>query len=362
MTSSTFPLPRIVVVGTGGTIAGAAPTATQTTGYQAGALPVSQLLEAVPGLDTFARIESEPVASIDSKDMSTALWLALAQRIDALLARDDVDGVVVTHGTDTLEETAYFLHLLVKSPKPVVMTAAMRPATAISADGPLNLLQAVRVAGSPAAHGRGVLVVFAGRIHSAREVAKTSTFSIDAFASPETGPLGWIHDAQIEFERRGERLHTVATPFRLGVREADAARAASSASSPGEIQVAPYAIDGALPDVDIVTSYAGVTRIAVDALVASGANGIVVAGTGGGSIHHRLLAGLSDAADQGVAVVRASRVGAGHVLHNGAASDDRLGFVSAGSLSPFKARVLLMVALASGLRGVDELQGAFDTF
>ncbi|CAM2145510.1 putative L-asparaginase periplasmic [Pararobbsia alpina] len=368
MTSSTSSLPRIVVVGTGGTIAGAAAKATQTSGYQAGALPVSRLLHAVPGLDEIARIDSDSVASIDSKDMTTALWVTLSRRIDALLARDDVDGVVVTHGTDTLEETAYFLHLTIKSPKPVVLTAAMRPATALSADGPLNLLHAVTVAASPASHGRGVLVTFANRIHSAREVAKTSTFSVDAFESPETGPLGWIHDTHVEYERRGERMHTVATPFRIGapVQAPDTdphAEVAVTAEAPRPgPRVTPHELDMPLPAVDIVMSYAGVSRVSVDALVAAGAKGIVVAGTGGGSIHQHLLQGLTDAAARGVAIVRASRVGSGHVLRNGAAADDKLGFVCAGTLSPFKSRVLLMVALASGLRDAEALQGAFDTF
>ena len=354
MTSSTSALPRIVVVGTGGTIAGAAAKASQTSGYQAGALPVSRLLDAVPGLDEIAQIESDSVASIDSKDMSTELWLTLAQRVDALLSRDDVDGVVITHGTDTLEETAYFLHLSVKSAKPVVLTAAMRPATALSADGPLHLLHAVTVAASPSSHGRGVLVVFANRIHSARDVTKTSTFSIDAFESPETGPLGWIHDTHVEYERRGLRMHTVATPFRVSATADELASAAA--------QVAPHPIAGPLPGIDIVASYAGVSRVAVDALVAAGAHGIVVAGTGGGSIHQQLLQALSDAVARGVIVVRASRVGSGHVLRNGAAADDRLGFVCAGTLSPYKARVLLMVALAAGVHDVDALQGVFDTF
>ncbi|HTJ92898.1 MAG TPA: asparaginase [Pararobbsia sp.] len=376
MTSSIPSLPRIVVVGTGGTIAGAAAKATQTSGYQAGALPVASLLQAVPGLDELARIEGDSVASIDSKDMTTALWITLAQRVQALLARDGVDGVVITHGTDTLEETAYFLHLTLKSAKPVVLTAAMRPATALSADGPLNLLHAVTVAASPASHGRGVLVTFANRIHSAREVAKTSTFSIDAFESPETGPLGWIHDAHVEYERRGERLHTLATPFRLappsgeastgqgterGIEAHDEALATASASGAGP-RVAPHGLGATLPAVDIVMSYAGVSRVAVDALVAAGVKGIVVAGTGGGSIHHDLLEGLAQAAARGVTIVRASRIGSGHVLRNGAAADDRLGFVCAGTLSAIKARVLLMVALASGMRDIDALQGAFDTF
>src|SRR4051794_10783466 len=177
--SAVAPLPRIAVLATGGTIAGAAPDATNTSGYQAGVVGVEQLLSVVPALSTVARIAPEQIASIDSKDMAMPLWTTLAQRINTLLAADDIDGVVITHGTDTLEETAYLLHLTVKSDKPVVLTAAMRPASALSADGPLNLLNAVTVAANPAARGQGVLVAFNNRIHSARDVVKTSTYAVD---------------------------------------------------------------------------------------------------------------------------------------------------------------------------------------
>ncbi|CAB3799803.1 asparaginase domain-containing protein [Pararobbsia alpina] len=360
MTSpNSSPLPRIALIGTGGTIAGAAASATQTTGYQAGALTVSQLLEAVPALGAIARIDGEQLASIDSKDMSVELWVELSQRLDTLLASDAVDGAVVTHGTDTLEETAYFLHLTLKSTKPVVLTAAMRPASALSADGPMNLLNAVTVAAAPASHGRGVLVAFANRIHSARDISKTSTFSVDAFESPETGPLGWVQDGRVEYVRRAERRHTIATPFRLAGGRADAQL---DAGAPAEDVGVLHDAVSPLPTVGVVHSYGGASRIAVDAFVAAGATGIVAGGTGGGSLHHDLQQGLADAAARGIAVVRASRVGAGHILRNASAPDDKLGFVSAGSLSPFKARVLLMLALAAGLREADVLQGVFDTF
>ncbi|WP_459623140.1 asparaginase, partial [Burkholderia sp. 3C] len=322
-------LPRIAVLATGGTIAGAAPDATNTAGYQAGALGIASLLDAVPALARVAQIEGEQIASIDSKDLDPALWIVLAQRVDALAADPRIDGIVITHGTDTLEETATLLHLAVKTAKPVVLTAAMRPATSLSSDGPLNLLNAVTVAASPAAHGQGVLVAFNNKIHSARDVVKTSTYAVDAFQSPELGVLGWVQDGRVEFARGVVRAHTAATPFAVG---AD------------------------WPAVEIVTSYAGVSRTAVDALVAAGVKGIVVAGTGNGSIHATLQAALADAVAKGVAVVRASRVGSGHVMRNGAASDDALGFVSAGSLNPFKARVLLMLALASGASGTQALQ------
>jgi L-asparaginase len=328
-------LPRIAVLATGGTIAGAAPDVANTAGYQAGVIGVGQLLAAVPGIDKVAHIYAEQVASIDSKDMPLALWTTLAQRVNALLATDNVDGVVITHGTDTLEETAYLLHLTVKSAKPVVMTAAMRPASALSADGPLNLLNAVTLAARGAAAGQGVLVAFNNRIHCARDVAKVSAYAVDAFQSPEIGALGWVQDARIEFQRRALRPHTGDTPFTA---------------------------DAPWPHVEIVTSYAGVSRIAVDALVAAGVRGIVVAGTGNGSIHATLQQALADALASGVAIVRSSRTGSGHVMHNGAANDDALGFVSAGTLNPYKARVLLALALASGITEHTALQHIFDTY
>lgn len=332
-------LPRIAVLATGGTIAGSAQDATRTAGYQAGVVGVGQLLAAVPALAALANIRAEQVASIDSKDMSLALWTTLAQRVNALLAADDIDGIVITHGTDTLEETAYLLHLSVKSTKPVVLTAAMRPSSALSADGPLNLLNALSVAASRAAHGQGVLVAFNNRIHSARDVVKTSTFAVDAFQSPEVGALGWVQDGRVEFQRRVVRPHTTATAFAI---EATA--------------------NDSWPAVEIVASYAGASRVTVDALVKAAVRGIVVAGTGNGSIHASLQQALADAAAQGIAVVRASRVGSGHVMHNGAASDDTLGFVSANALNPYKARVLLLLALAAGNTTQAALQRVFDLY
>ncbi|KXU88911.1 L-asparaginase [Caballeronia megalochromosomata] len=320
------------MLATGGTIAGQAGDASKTAGYKAGVVGVDKLLDAVPALDSVARIHAEQIASIDSKDMSAALWTALATRIDELLAQGDIDGVVVTHGTDTLEETAYLLHLTVKSAKPVVLTAAMRPSTALSADGPLNLLNAVTVAASKDAAGKGVLVAFNNQIHSARDVTKTSTYAVDAFRSPETGVLGFVQDGRVEFQRTVVRPHTVASEF---------------------------SVSSQWPMVEIVASYADVSRVAVDALVAAGVRGIVVAGTGNGSMHAALMQALADAVSHGVAVVRASRVGSGHVMRNGAANDDALGSVSAGTLNPYKARVLLMLALASG---VEDLQRVFDVY
>jgi L-asparaginase len=329
---NTSSLPRIAVLATGGTIAGQAGDASKTAGYKAGVVGVDKLLDAVPALASVASIHAEQVASIDSKDMSLALWSTLAARIDTLLKQDDIDGVVITHGTDTLEETAYFLHLTVKSAKPVVLTAAMRPSTALSADGPLNLLNAVTVAASKNAAGQGVLVAFNNQIHSARDVTKTSTYAVDAFRSPEVGVLGFVQDGRVEFQRSVTKPHTTASEF---------------------------AIAEKWPSVEIVASYADASRVMVDALVAAGVKGIVVAGTGNGSMHANITQALSDAVKQGVSVVRASRVGSGHVMHNGAASDDALGTISAGTLNPYKARVLLLLALAANHK---DLQRVFDTY
>jgi L-asparaginase len=329
---NTSSLPRIAVLATGGTIAGSAGDASKTAGYTAGVVGVDTLLDAVPALGSVAQVHAEQIAGIDSKDMSAALWTTLSRRIEALLGQDDIDGVVITHGTDTLEETAYLLHLTVKSTKPVVLTAAMRPSTALSADGPLNLLNAVTVAASKDAAGRGVLVALNNQIHSARDVTKTSTYAVDAFRSPDTGVLGFVQDGRVEFQRAVVRPHTVASEF---------------------------VVTDQWPMVEVVASYADVSRVMVDALVAAGAKGIVVAGTGNGSMHATLTQALANAVKQGVAVVRASRVGSGHVMRNGAACDDALGTVSAGTLNPYKARVLLMLALASDTA---DLQRLFDTY
>jgi L-asparaginase len=334
MNPSHTSLPRIAVLATGGTIAGQAGDAARTSGYKAGVVGVDKLLDAVPSLSQIARIHAEQVASIDSKDMTPALWGTLCARVNALLAQDDVDGIVITHGTDTLEETAYLLHLTVKSDKPVVLTAAMRPATALSADGPLNLFNAVTVAANRAAWKQGVLVAFNNQIHCAREVTKTSTYAVDAFRSPEVGALGWVQDGEVRFQRGVLRRHTLQSPFEMA---------------------------GPLPNVEIVTSYAGASRASIDAFVAAGVKGLVIAGTGNGSMHSTLQAGVADAIKQGVAVVRSSRVGAGHVMRNGAAPDDALGSISADTLNPYKARVLLMLALSLGVPASD-LQAVFDTY
>ena len=310
--------PKICILTTGGTIAGKAARSDALTGYRAGALGADELLAAVPEIADVCAIESEEVAAIDSKDMTETVWLHLAARIKAVLSAGAA-GVVVTHGTDTLEETAYFLQLVVKSEKPVVLTGAMRPATALSADGPLNLLDAVRLAASPEAHGQGALVVLNGEIHSARDIQKVHTTAVQAFASPDVGTLGRMEDGTPHFRRRVLTRHTRESEFDLaGVTT--------------------------LPYVPILYGHAGADARLARAAIESGAAGIVHAGTGNGSIHEALLATLAAAAGKGIGIVRTSRTGAGAVLFAESAYADA-GFIDADTLPPAKARILLALAL-----------------
>ncbi len=311
--------PNIVILATGGTIAGSAASDTATTGYKAGALGIDQLINAVPEIKNYANITGEQICSIDSKDMTNDIWIKLADRVNALLAKPNVDGVVITHGTDTLEETAFFLNLVVNSNKPVVMVGAMRPATAISADGPMNLLDAVRVAADKAAFGKGVLVVMNDEINGARDVTKTNTTNVATFKSPGFGVLGYINGGVPEFYQQSLRRHTVNSEFR------------------GEHLTS-------LPDVKVVYGTANDDSLFIDAAIKAGVKGIVYAGTGNGSIHKNAEKALAKASAQGIVVVRCSRVGSGAVVP-AEASYAKEHFIDSDTLNPQKARILLQLAL-----------------
>lgn len=309
--------PKIFILTTGGTIAGKAAQNDALTGYQAGVLGARDLLSAVPNISDIASIESEEIAAIDSKDMTAAIWLLLAERVKKLLSTD-ATGIVITHGTDTLEETAYFLHLTIKSKKPVVLTGAMRPATALSADGPLNLLDAVHLAASPKAYGQGVLVVLNGEIHSARDIQKVHTTALQAFASPDVGMLGRMEFGMPRFRRFILTRHTAASEFDI--------------SAP------------TLPYVPILYGYADADSRLAAAAIKGGAEGIVWAGFGNGSIHEAALPTLIGASQAGIPVVRASRTGKGAVLFAESVYQ-QAGFIDADTLTPAKARILLALAL-----------------
>jgi L-asparaginase len=330
-------LANVTILATGGSIAGTGATSTTTVGYTAATVGVQRLIEAVPELKKVANVKGEQVFQIASENMNNEYWLKLAKRVNELLAQDDVDGIVITHGTDTIEETAYFLNLVVKSRKPVVIVGAMRPSTAISADGPVNLYNAVTLAGSEEAVGKGVLVVLNDQINGARDVTKTNTSNADTFRSWELGFLGYMQDNKAHFYRTSTRKHTIDTEFDVA-----------------KLDV--------LPAVDIVYGYANMNRIPIDAYVAAGDKGIVHAGVGDGSLARPgVEPALIEARKKGVIVVRSSRVGNGIVARNGEAKDDELDFIVSDTLNPQKARILLMLALTK-TSDTKEIQRMFYTY
>jgi len=310
---------HVVILATGGTIAGSAETQTQA-GYTSGQVGVEVLIAAVPQITDLAKVSGEQIANVGSQDMSDAIWLKLAKKINELQTDKDVDGIVITHGTDTIEETGYFLNLVVKGDKPVVMTAAMRPSTALSADGPLNIFNAVAVAADPEARGRGVLIVVNDDIHGARSIIKTSPTDIQTFHSPETGLIGASLYGVNRFFRAPFRHHTSTSEFSL--------KGAKS-----------------LPRVDVIYITADVSADLIDAAVKNGAKGLVTAGVGNGNMTAPALEAVKRAIKKGVVVVRASRVPTGAVGRNVEVNDDEVGTVASGELNPAKARVLLKLAL-----------------
>jgi L-asparaginase len=326
-------LPGIHVVATGGTIAGAQ-TMPGGHGYAAGSFSVSDLVGAVPDLARIARVQGEQLVNIGSQDMNDRVWLHLARRLNELAIAPGIDGIVVTHGTDTMEETAFFIELTVRSARPIVFTGAMRPATALSADGPANLFDAVALAADPAAAGRGVLVAHDGAVFGARDVYKLHANRLDAFGAPERGPLGRIDGGRATF-------HLPAAPatFRGAFDIGSATR---------------------LPTVFVLHAHANMDGTLVEAAVAAGAQGLVIAGVGNGNMTDPALDALEAAARQGVAVVRSTRLPEGVVLRNGEVDDDARGFVAAGELKPGKARVLLQLALLTE-RDPKRLQALFDS-
>jgi len=324
---------RVRLLATGGTIAGAQPAAA-APGYRAAVFSAEALLAAVPGLGDLAAVEVEQVAAIGSQDMDDATWLRLAARAAAALATPGLAGVVITHGTDTMEETAYFLHLVLAATRPVVLVGAMRPATAISADGPMNLYNAVAVAAHPAAAGRGVLVVANDELHFAREITKTNTTQVGTFRSGPRGLAGLVSHGRLHLHGPPEKRPPEA-PFDLAGRTT-------------------------LPRVDLVCAHAGMGRGLIDAAVAAGAAGIVIAGVGDGNLGAAALAAARAAVAAGVAVVRSSRTGGGVVARNIEIDDDAAGFIAAGELNPQKARVLLQLGLTR-TRDPAALQRLFDT-
>jgi L-asparaginase len=315
----TMTLPKVVVLATGGTIAGAAKS-NVTAGYSSGQDGVDELLNAVPEAKKLARLSGEQVSNIGSQDMNDQVWIKLADRVNAILAMPDVSGVVITHGTDTIEETAFFLNLVVHSRKPVVLTASMRPSTALSADGPLNFFNAVAVAADKESAGRGVLVVVNDWIHGASSLTKTSTTAVQTFLSPLSGLIGTVNYGVMEWYRGPIGKNTVTSEFSVDQ-------------------------NTTLPRVDIIMATENMDGALINAAAANGAKGIVIAGVGNGNMTKPALEALAAQAKKGIVCVRSTRVTTGEVGRNVEVKDDSLNFVASLGLNPQKARVLLRLAL-----------------
>ena len=312
---------RLLVLATGGTIAGAGADATQINHYDAGAFGVDALLKAVPAVQSLAQLQLEQIANVDSADLQFSHWCRLVERIRAAFAEDpELAGVVITHGTNTLEETAWLLQLLIEDPRPVVLVGAMRPATALSADGPLNLYQAIKVAVSPEARSHGVLVVVDGQIHGAKAVTKIATQGVSAFASPDSGPLGWVDDAGVHLATAQQGL-----PKPLA-----------------QIQLPNH-----WPRVAIVYGCVEPSADWITTLLEAGVQGLVFTGTGAGQLSELERSALKAWDGPLPLMLRSNRCGSGPVY--GDADQAQLGLLPASCLNPQKARVLLLLALMAGL-------------
>jgi L-asparaginase len=329
------PKANVVILATGGTIAGAAGSGVQS-GYTSGQVTIDAMVNAVPEITKLANIKGEQISNVGSQDMSFDIMMKLAKRINELTAKSDCDGIVITHGTDTMEETAYFLNLTAKTDKPVVLVGSMRPSTAVSADGPLNLYNAVAVAADPNAKGRGVLLVMNDWIHSAQSLTKVSTTAVQTFMSPIRGLIGTTAYGQNEYYRYPH----------------------SKFGTKSELT-----IDGVtkLPRVDIIYGDADMEPDIIDSSVEHGAKGIVIAGVGNGDMNKAALDACARASKKGVIVVRSTRVATGNVGRNVEVNDDQMGFVASYDLNPQKSRILLALALVKP-RKVDDIQRLFNEY
>ena len=327
--------PNVTILATGGTIAGAAATGTQS-GYTSGAVTIDAMIAAVPGIRDLANIKGEQISNVGSQDMSFEIMLKVARRCNELLKGQAVDGIVITHGTDTMEESAFFLNLVVKSDKPVVLVGSMRPSTAVSADGPLNLYNAVGVAADPNAKGRGVMVVMNDWIHGAHSLTKTSTTAVQTFLSPVRGLVGIASYGKNDFYGMPPWKHTTQSEF-------DVASVTK------------------LPRVDILYAYEDMASDLIDASVAAGAKGIVIAGVGNGNMTKASLDAAARAVKKGVVVVRSTRVATGSVGRNVEVDDDKLGFIASDELNPQKSRILLTLALLKP-RPAADIQKLYTTY
>lgn len=321
-------LPDVLVLATGGTIAGKA-SGTSAIGYDAGQVTGKDLIAAVPGIEKLANLSTDQVSNIGSQDMNDAVWVKLANRIEKAFKEREADAIVITHGTDTLEETAFFLEQVLSTSRPVVVVGSMRPSTAISADGPANIYEAVKVAASPESDKRGVLVVMNDTIFETRDVTKTNTTSLQTFMSRNTGPVGFVDPASVRY---------MVPPV-----DYKRARFEIPSKSP-------------MPRVDIIYSHSNMTADQINESIAGGAKALILAGVGDGNTSQAALDALTAVAKKGVVVIRSTRVGSGFTNRNAEVNDDKLGFATSLDLNPQKARILMQLMLIKGITDISKVQ------
>jgi L-asparaginase len=326
-------LPTIIIIGTGGTIAGQG-TNPASAGYIPAKLPIDTLLKNIPSINRVANIKAEQIVSVGSYDMTIEIWIKLARRINEIFTKNEADGVVITHGTDTQEETAYFLNLTIKWNKPVVITGAMRPATAISADGPKNLYDAIIVASDAQSQGKGVMVCFNETLYDGKNVVKVNTTNVNAFASPNTGPIGQVYDGRVVYYSESLNKKSNNTPFDVSKLDT-------------------------LPKVEVAYMYVDASASAIYAFINDRVDGLIIAGSGDGSFNKSVLRAVDTAVKREIIVVRSSRVASGRVTQfNQVFDDDKLGTIASDDLNPQKARILLMLALTI-TKDKDKIQKMF---
>lgn len=326
-------LPRVCILATGGTIAGSAEGNTAAN-YTAGVIGVNQIISSVQGLDGKVALQGIQVANVGSQDIRLDTWISLANAIDSIFAGNHADGIVITHGTDTMEETAFFLNLIIKHNRPVVITGAMRPSTALSADGPMNLFNAVCLAADPRAAGKGVMVLMNDHIFSADDLLKNNTRNVDAFTAPNKGPLGEMSGGKARFYRSNDYLHTEYSEFGMDCL-------------------------AKLPQVEIVYAYAFASDIAFKALIKEKVDGIIIAGVGHGNYNSAYEQCMKEAAKKGITVIRSSRITPGGVNEGAEGYDPQ--FPVCYTHSPQQARILLMLALTK-THDLGEIQKIFEKY
>lgn len=324
---------NILIVATGGTIAGTGAIG-KSTSYRAGEIDINQIIETIPAISEIANLQAIQFANIDSNEMGPHKWIELSNYINELAKDDNIDGIVVTHGTDTLDETAYFLNLTLNTYKPVILTGAMRPATATSADGPMNLYQAVALACHKQAMGHGVMAVFSDTVYSGRDIQKVNNFKTDAFDKKDFGCLGYMQDDKAYFFARSYKKHTMQSIF-----------------SENKLTT--------LPNVGIAYYYAGASVSILDAL-GKECSGIVIAGSGSGNYSAKWMNKVSELVSNGIVVVRSSRVGHGIVFESKVFDPNAI-TIPSNTLSSQKARVLLMLAL-SKTNNIETIRGFFNEY